>query len=153
MFLTPTTIPACSIVRSDLAIAPLPLRLRPLNMLSHDCQPLRFDRFDALVQKRIHGPFVCFTAKFFSAESLGSPEKRSKRCGKRDEKSDAPWNLSSLNDHDLIIRITCSACQAFDVSLEQLEAIGKFEMMIEIFFGSDSSRLTQKAWVRQSTVT
>ena len=87
--------------------------LGPLHMLSHDCEPIGLDRFDASVQKQ-------------QPRAVGLLHRIIFGCGiirriwemQHLRKSAARLvdfvALAHLNDHNFVIRIACFADQVFD---------------------------------------
>src|ERR1044072_9587781 len=91
-------------------------------MLGYNCQPLRFNRFDAFIQEK--NPWV---VRFVYREILccgvvGLPWVAQQMMGETRQKIRCAMESIVLNDHNLVIRITCSAGQTFNASLQRFEA-------------------------------
>jgi hypothetical protein len=89
-----------------------------LYMLSHDCEPVRADRFYIVVEKKnprtvgVHDGIIFRCGIIHSICEIQHTMR--KICGRRS----VFVTLAHFNDHDLVIRIACPADHAFDTSLE-----------------------------------
>src|SRR5580704_2829357 len=95
----------------------------PLDMLRHDCQPVWFDYFDAVIQEK-NPRIVCLLyRKIFHSGIIRLARETDGTIWKMRGKSQRARKLIAVNDHDLIIRITCSVRKALDASLKQRQAM------------------------------